>query len=424
MHPAIYLIAFSSVSAISLNSYWNESDTRRLSGILEVACEAVKKAELTDLDTLYHAVALLSVLPDCVLDSEIVENVILGKASSGESLYRALSIADHLKIKVDHAAFDKALTSSMKIDDDPTNLAWIMNAAAFLEKDVGAKYFDKIVNLVVQADEVDGKYLNFDSSIVTTAIAVRAIVALAEKQGRKPAVSEKKLLQMANYLLSRKHATAPKITYHLLGALKTLTDNLEFVPVVVSLEGPVEVASDQPIKIAVTNVFGEPVDVDGVRAEAFAVLNQTLISILELEPMPSDSRFWTINPDRIPIINDFVRLDIKIESKDKRLIGTTSSHVLIKRSRSIMVDDFKIGVAELGEEIPENSLKRVIAFHKIKDVLNVDSAKHLHLSFSMKYENDSYLKPHQCFVMFKHGNGHEVFYTANLVKKGRYAVDI
>ncbi|CAJ0607638.1 unnamed protein product [Cylicocyclus nassatus] len=463
MHPAIFMVALSCVSAISLNSYWNESDTRRLSGIFEdvlktrnndlesfhyivgtlkalnvaltsdvanVACETVKKADLTVLDNLYHAVAMLNDVPSCVLEGvagarETVEKTV-EEVYRGESLYWAFRIADHLKIKVDQATFDKALTASMRKDDDPANMAWIMNAASFLEKEVGAKYFNKILNLVAQADEVDGKYLRFDESIVTTAVAVRGIVALAEKQGKKPAVPEKKLLQFTNYLLSRKQAVAPKITYHLLGALKALADNTEFVPVVVSREGPVEVASDQPIKIALTNVLGKLIEANGIRAGAkSAASDLTLISNLKLEPMSSDSRFWTISPDNIPTINDFIRLHIKIESNDKRLIGTTASHVLIKKSRNILVDDLEIEISKIGEEISENSFKSVTPFVKSIDILNVDRTKHLHIFFSLKYDDaSSHLKPHQTFVMFKHGNEHEVFYTANPLKDGKYAVDI
>ncbi|PIO74707.1 hypothetical protein TELCIR_03280 [Teladorsagia circumcincta] len=275
MRPVIFLVlAFTSVYAVSLNTFWDESDTKRLSKVLEnvletrhdniaalhyaasglkllnvapsaatakKVCEIARKADLTNLEVLYHASALSGDLTDCALTS------IAGA-------------------QVNKAAFDKLLTTAMK-DDSPSNLAWVFNAAALLDKAQGAKYFDKIKNLVSQADEVGKRFLQFDGGLTTTSNAIHGIMSLAEQQGKVPAITKDQLLLFTNYLLSRKHVSTEKSAFHLLSALGVLVNNHQLVPVVASLRGSVMFNRMKPIVIAVCNVFGLPVAVSDVRVD-------------------------------------------------------------------------------------------------------------------------------------------------------------
>ncbi|VDM77571.1 unnamed protein product [Strongylus vulgaris] len=308
MRPIIFLVlSISSVCAVSLNTHWEEEDTKWISGILEnvlkkkvdslgslhyatsalkllkvtpasdaahLACEAAKKADLSELDNLYDALAISADLPNCALPSvagaqKLIDGVIKEITPNGERIYRALRSADHgkkKKFQVDQGAFDKILLEAMK-EDSPLNLGWVFNAAALLNKDLVSKYFDKIKNLVSQADEVDKKFLQFEGGLTTTAIAVHGIMSLAEKQGKVPALSQEQTLLFSNYLLSRKHVSTERAAFHLLKALGVLVNNHQLVPITVSLVGPVMFDRMQPIKIAVTNVFGLPIEATDVHVD-------------------------------------------------------------------------------------------------------------------------------------------------------------
>ncbi|KAJ1366155.1 hypothetical protein KIN20_026759, partial [Parelaphostrongylus tenuis] len=240
-------LAFSCAYAISLITYWNEDDTNRLSRLfedvlntkrdridslhyaisglkllnaapsatlVEELCEIAKKADLTVLETLYHASALSGDLPNCTI-SKITE------------------------AQINKAAFDQLLEASMKADDSPNNLAWVYNAAALLDRPTAAEYFDKIKNLVSQANEIDQRFLQFDGGLITTANALHGILSLAELQGKLPAVTKDQMSLFTNYLLSRKRVFTEKSAFFLLSALGTLANNHGFVPVTVSLVDPI-----------------------------------------------------------------------------------------------------------------------------------------------------------------------------------------
>ncbi|ETN75720.1 ribophorin II [Necator americanus] len=465
MRPFIFLVvAFSSVCALSLNNHWEEKDTKWLSLVLEgvlkkkldniaslhyaasglkllnvkpsdaaakEACEVAKKADLSKLDVLYNAAALSADLPDCSLTNtkeaqKTIESVLAESNPSGERITQALRAADRLNIKVNQAAFDKILTAAMK-DDSAANLAWIFNAAALLDKGTGAKYFDKIKNLVSQADEVDKKFLQFDGGLTITAIAIHGIMSLAEKQGKMPPVSQEQILLFSNYLLSRKHVSTEKSAFHLLSALGVLVNNHQLVPVAISLVGPVMIERLDYIKISVANVFGLPIEATNVRVDIIPEgADYSVMGNLRMTQLESDRRIWVFGPDKLPDNPGFHTLDVKIESKDKRLVGLTGSSVLIKNCENVIIEDFKLGVLEKDDAVTGASLSSVVQFSKFGKVLQADNTKRVYISFSIKPHSGAAtpIQPHQVFVLFKHSSGAEVFYTADVQTGGKYLLDI
>lgn len=464
MKPIILLVlVFSSVYTVSLNTHWNEGDTKRLSKVLEnvlqtkkdniaslhfaasglkllnvapsaenakAACEVAKKADMTKLDVVYHASALSGDLPDCALSSiseaqKTIEGVLTASSPNGEKIAQALRSADRLGIKVNKPAFDKLLTAAMK-DDSPNNLAWVFNAAALLDKPMAAKYFDKIKNLVSQADEVDKRFLQFDGGLSTTSNAIHGIMSLAEQQGKAPAITKDQLLLFTNYLLSRKHVSTEKSAFHLLSALGVLVNNHQLVPVTVSLQGPVMIERSRPVIFNACNVFGLPVSLSGVRVDIVPVGTTTpVIGNLRINQIQGAPQSYFIGPDKLPDTPGFYNVVFRLESEDKRLIGLTGSSIVVKLSDEVQVDDLKIGAIEKDEVITGSSLASVAPFSKHGKIIAADHTKRLYMSFSVKSRaTGNLIRPHQVFVLFKHVDGTEVFYTADVQAGGKYLVDV
>uniref|UniRef100_A0A0K0D2P2 Dolichyl-diphosphooligosaccharide--protein glycosyltransferase subunit 2 n=1 Tax=Angiostrongylus cantonensis TaxID=6313 RepID=A0A0K0D2P2_ANGCA len=345
---------------------------------------------------------------------------------NGEKITQALRSADRLGIKVNKAAFDKLLEASMKADDSPNNLAWVFNAASLLDKPTAAKYFEKIKNLVSQADEVDKRFLQFDGGLFTTSNAIHGILSLAQLQGKVPAITKDQMSLFTNYLLSRKHVFTEKSAFFLLSALGVLVNNHQLVPVTTLLVGPIMADRSKPLTITVCNVFGLPVASSGVRVDITPVgTTKTIVSNLKLTPVKGSPKLYTIPADKLPVMAGFYNVAVKIDSDDKRLIGLTESNILFKISDDITVDDLKVGVLEKDETITGTSLTKVAYLSKLGKTLTADYTKRLYISFSVKRKSDGELiKPSQAFVLFKHTDGSEVFYTADLQNGGGYVVDI
>ncbi|KAJ1351808.1 hypothetical protein KIN20_007959, partial [Parelaphostrongylus tenuis] len=373
----VFFLEFSSmIYAISLNTHWNENDSSQLAKILEDALKTKKDkiaslhyatsglkllnvaqstASAQVLETLYHASALSGDLPNCALSKTneaqaTIENALVDSSPNAENIAQALRSADRLGIKLNKAAFDKLLEASMKADDSPNNLAWVFNAAALLDKPAAAKYFDKIKNLVSQADEVDKRFLQFDGGLLTTANAVHGILSLAELQGKVPTVTKDQMSLFTNYLLSRKHVFTEKSAFFLLSALGVLVNNHQIVPVTTLLVGPIMADRSKPLTITVCNVFGLPIAASGVRVDITPLGATTpMSSNLKLIQVEGSPKLYTIPADMLPTLAGFYNVTLKIDSDDKHLVGLTESNNLFKISDDVTVDDLKVGVLEKDE---------------------------------------------------------------------------
>ncbi|VDO92714.1 unnamed protein product [Haemonchus placei] len=110
---------------------------------------------------------------------------------------------------------------------------------------------------------------------------------------------------------------------------------------------------------------------------------------------------------------------------DERHVGLTSSSTTLKSSDEVMVEDFKVGALGKDDVASGAILVSVAQFSKYEKVIEADITKRLYMSFSVRSKVSMRLvQPHQAFILFKHVNGGEVFYTADVQTGGEYLVDI
>lgn len=67
-------------------------------------------------------------------------------------------------------------------------MGYAFHTGALLEGADVIKVFDRIEDCVAQADEVDGKYLQFEGGVSVSAVAISGIYALSEKANKTPNV--------------------------------------------------------------------------------------------------------------------------------------------------------------------------------------------------------------------------------------------
>merc|ERR1711997_381815 len=87
--------------------------------------------------------------------------------SSVLELYQGVLSQLNLGQKVAGAAVVKSLTDALKKDDSIASLGMAFNLAANLGKTEGSAIFDRIEDAVVQADEINGKNLQFEGGLST-----------------------------------------------------------------------------------------------------------------------------------------------------------------------------------------------------------------------------------------------------------------
>ena len=75
--------------------------------------------------------------------------------------------------------------------------------ASNLGKSDGATIFDRIEDAIVQADEINGKNLQFEGGLSVSSQVITGAYALAKTVGKAPPISKLQSVKFANYFLSR-----------------------------------------------------------------------------------------------------------------------------------------------------------------------------------------------------------------------------
>ena len=100
-----------------------------------------------------------------------------------------------------------------------------MLAGAQLSQPIAKYYANSINDLVQQADEVDGRVLQYEGGIGTTALVFNAFYEVAEKADLPVKIDPKQLAKFASYFTTKRHVATLRSAYYLTKVFKHLSDN-------------------------------------------------------------------------------------------------------------------------------------------------------------------------------------------------------
>ncbi len=154
-------------------------------------------------EALMAATSAAKSLGSCPLKLNAQASQILKSQASVADLHHGVLSQLNLGQKVDSAAVLKALTEALKKDDSIGSLGLAFNLAAHLGKTEGAAVFDRIEDAIVQADEINGKFLQFEGGLSVSSQVISGAYALAQTLGKAPPISKLQSVKLANYFISR-----------------------------------------------------------------------------------------------------------------------------------------------------------------------------------------------------------------------------
>ena len=99
-----------------------------------------------------------------------------------------------------------------------------MLTGAQLSLPIAKYYADTINDLVQQADETDGRTLQYEGGVPTTALIFSAFYEVAEKAGVPVKIDPKQLMKFASYFSSKRHVATLQGAYYLTKVFKYLSD--------------------------------------------------------------------------------------------------------------------------------------------------------------------------------------------------------
>ncbi|CAD6226330.1 GSCOCG00011876001-RA-CDS [Cotesia congregata] len=221
--------------------------------------------------------------------SKILSEVIEKDTSTVPDLYHAISAYVALSQKLSQSTTSKVvkvLQAALKKDDNFLNVGYIYHIAANLGP-AGDFALDKIEDTIVQADEIDGRFLRFEGGLSVTSLLVTGIAKLSAARKKPPPVTPEQIVKITNYLLSRHLVQSIKGAAMLLSALKTIANNDFNKPICITLaEGKNAVSAKQPlVNIKVSDIFGNSLPtVPTVIANSATSLDDDVVVIIVIKP--------------------------------------------------------------------------------------------------------------------------------------------
>lgn len=131
----------------------------------------------------------------------------------------------NLGLSVDEPAIEKRLNALAKTDDSILSQGYALLTGAQLSQPVAKYYADTINDLVQQADEIDGRVLQYEGGVGTTALIFNAFYEVAERAGLPIKIDPNQLVKFASYFSNKRHVATLRSAYYLTKVYKHLSDS-------------------------------------------------------------------------------------------------------------------------------------------------------------------------------------------------------
>lgn len=363
-------------------------------------CDFVKKeaSKSSSLETLYHATSIIKEVSACssnqftndvgtkVLQASQKDNVFM------EELYYIVSILTNLKSNPTDVSFiTKSLKSILKSNETVFNLGYALHISTILPKKEMETLFDKIDSIISQADEVDGRYYQFEGGLTVTALIIDGIYKLSENLKKTPPLTNVQATKFVNYLTSRTTSSRPKGVYRLLQVLKTLSDNSFHTFVSVGPFAEPELSKSQStIAIRVSDIFGNPVskpDASSLTVSLVSIFKESTsntVNANKLFTSSSEKTKYTLDSGDLNLSPDYYKFTVSVTPSkgNKGSVILLNNVVEFKLVTKIEIENFQIGILNT-EDSSSPSLNK-LEYPKKSESLVVDSHQRLVIKFTVK----------------------------------------
>ncbi|XP_023714512.1 dolichyl-diphosphooligosaccharide--protein glycosyltransferase subunit 2 [Cryptotermes secundus] len=332
-------------------------------------------------------------------------DVLERETSTVPDLFYAVQALTNVGQKKGEAAkLIKTLQAALKKDDSLLNLGYSFHIAAQLGTD-GTFAFDRIEDAIVQADEVDSRFLQFEGGLSITALLVSGAYKLADTVKKPPPITGDQAVKFANYFLSRRSVQTAKGAYSLLEVVHTLTNNKFHLPVAITLASPAAVSLEQPrVSVRVSDLLGQPLSADPltVTAESATRVGDEVVvlSKKKFESTSGDRTVYSVNLMETKPERGLYKLSVSaaLAKPDPRLVGNVGASLTVKVMCAVGVENVEVGTVD-ADQTTQAKLAKVSYPDKLTTPVEADSLQKLIMKFALKDKSTGkVMTVHQAFV--------------------------
>ncbi|CAF0952393.1 unnamed protein product [Adineta ricciae] len=388
-------------------------------------CNDIKKlVDKSDVESIFHATEAARALANCKLPAEeyraLLTSTLQSDKSTTAEVYYAVRASVNLGLNVDESRVEKRLNALAKTDDSVASQGYALLTGAQLSQPIAKFYADTINDLVQQADEVDGRTLQYEGGVGTTALLVNAFYEVAEKAGVPVKIDPKQLIKFASYFSTKRHVATLRSAYYLTKVFKYLSDRKNTIPVVVSRTTPAAVSAQNPsVFVSVSNLFGQPVGEIFVVAESAKRKEDgaVVISKQKLTAKDSTSSIFELPFYDAKIPRGFYTIHLTLTPRgDEKLIGLTDNTIEVKVTSEAALENAELNVADRDSTAQAKTHKLTYP-NALSEKLDLHSHQKLIIKFQVKDKRTGeYVRTQQAFIRFTNKKSKkEIIYLAEAV---------
>ncbi|XP_037043681.1 dolichyl-diphosphooligosaccharide--protein glycosyltransferase subunit 2-like [Bradysia coprophila] len=314
----------------------------------------------------------------------------------------------------------KNLQAIVRKDDSFASLGYAFHVAAELGTR-GEPIAEWIEGAFAQADEVNGKMLQFEGGLSVTALVLNGAFKLTTALKKPAPLTEEQTYKFVTYLLSRREVQIAKGAHVLIEALTLISADKKISPICVQIVGNGQIQPDSPlIHVKIVDLLGNPVSpaVSSVSATVTAKQSSTaLVTKQALTSKSSDKTVFELSLSAAKPVRGAYTVQIFADQYQQT--------VEIKILGKVKVKALEIGVGEVDST--SSFKKQTIDYpNKLSEELNADAQQKVLLRVTLIDETTgSPMTVHQAFIRLENKkSGEEIIFVAEQDTSKAYKFDM
>lgn len=302
----------------------------------------------------------------------------------------------------------KKLLAILKKDDSLLSLGYGFYVASDLGS-AASSVIDRVEDAIAQADEVDGKMLQFEGGLSVTALVINGALRVTSYNKKAAPLTAEQTKKFASYFLSRRSVTQAKGASLLLESLENIMDESKLTPITIRIADNGQITPESPIlKIKICDMLGEPLDEKPAVVKVTMTSkgdNKKVIDAEKLTPSADDSTVYKLDLKAKKLPKGTYKVDIDAGPFKQ-------SNLIARILGKVKLDKIQVGVLEADSQTPTTQFW-VDQHGKFFEVLQLDHQQKLTLRFDLMDEaTNKIMSVHQAFVRFWDKSGAEIVFVA------------
>lgn len=295
------------------------------------------------------------------------------------------------------------LQARLKDDDSLQSIGQVLHAASLLGN-AGEFALQHVEDVIVQADEVDGRLLQWEGGLTVTGLLLTGLLRLP---GAKP-LTQTQADKFATYLLTRKTVQNSKGIIALIEATVALSKS-NVSPVSITFVESPQVTTEKPdLKIRISNIFGQP-----LKPAPQPVVAQSATRVAD-DVVVLSKQALSVGTDPAEYV-----LPLRLDPGQYRVgisAGSHSAALMVRVLGPVSLQWLEAGLGDAdGSSAPR--LTKLQYPGKLSSVLQADSSQHLIVRFTLTRS------VHQPFLRLSAGNS-EIIFVAEQDSSKVYKLDV